>query len=315
MTEIITEYIGIDICKAHLDVAVDSSGEECQFTNDKKGHKALVKWLGKMPVKCIIFEATGPYHLGLERCLGEHGLAFSKVNPRQARRFAEATGKLVKTDRVDARMLARFGQLLKPSHSTVKSQVVEELGELVSARRALVRGRTAAKNRQHNLRSALLKRQATQRLKQIENHIKAIDDQCHKLMRQDDRLSKRYDILYSIPGIGALTALIMLSEMPELGSMDKRQTAALAGLAPITRQSGAWKGKSFIRGGRANLRQALYMPALVAIRFNVELAAKYTAMTTAGKPAKVAITAIMRKIIITANALLRDNRKWSKITA
>ena len=307
--------IGIDISKALLDVAPYPGGEVHQFSNDKKGHKALVRWLGAFDVKLIVFEATGAYHRGLERFLGECGLPVAKLNPRHARRFAQATGKLAKTDCADALMLARFGALLEPSQTPAKSQALEELAQLVSARRSLVKDRTATKNRRHNLQSTLLKRQATQRLKQIEGHIKAIDSRCQELIAQDDRLTKRYVILNSIPGIGALTAIIMLSEMPELGLMDKRQTAALAGLAPITRQSGTWKGKSFIRGGRANLRQALYMPALVAIRFNDELAAKYLAMTKDGKPAKVAITTIMRKLIITANALLRDNRKWAKITA
>ncbi len=307
--------IGIDISKALLDVATFPDGQVKQFTNNKKGHKELVKWLASLHTKLIVFEATGAYHRGLERFLGEHGVAFSKVNPRQARQFAQATGKLVKTDRVDALMLARFGELLEPPHSASKSQTLEELNELVVARRALVKDRTAAKNRQHNLRSPLLKRQTKQRLKQIRKQIETIDARCMELVQSDRLLSKRYNILISIPGLGKLTAIIILSEMPELGSMDKRQTAALAGLAPITRQSGAWKGKSFIRGGRANLRQALYMPALVAIRFNEEMAQKYKSMTQAGKPAKVAITAIMRKLIITANSLLRDGRKWSKISA
>ena len=268
-----------------------------------------------MQVKLIVFESTGVYHRGLERLLGEHRLPFSKINPRQARRFAEAAGKLAKTDRADALMLARFGELLEPPHSASKSQTLEELNELLVARRALVKDRTATKNRQHNLRSPLLKRQTKQRLKQIRQQIETIDARCMELVQSDLLLSKRYNILISIPGLGALTAIIILSEMPELGTMDKRQTAALAGLAPIARQSGAWKGKSFIRGGRANLRQALYMPALVAIRFNDEMAQKYKSIPEAGKPAKVAITAIMRKLIITANSLLRDNRKWSKISA
>jgi len=307
--------IGIDISKALLDVATYPDGLFKQFTNNKKGHKELIKWLASLQTKLIVFEATGAYHRGLEHFLGEHGLPFSKINPRQARRFAEATGKLVKTDRVDALMLARFGELLEPPHSASKSQTLEELNELVGARRALVKDRTAAKNRQHNLRSPLLKRQTKHRLKQIKEQIKAIDARCMEMVQSDALLNKRYNILLSIPGLGALTAIIILSEMPELGTMDKRQTAALAGLAPVARQSGSWKGKSFIRGGRANLRQALYMPALVAIRFNEEMAQKYKSMTEAGKPAKVAITAIMRKLIITANSLLRDGRKWSKISA
>jgi len=307
--------IGIDISKALLDVATYPDGQIKQFTNNKKGHKALVKWFASLHTKLIVFEATGAYHRGLERFLAERGFAFSKVNPRQARRFAEATGKLAKTDRVDALMLARFGELLEPPHSASKSQTLDELDELLMARRALVKDRTAAKNRQHNLRSPLLKRQTKQRLKQVKQQIETIDVRCMELVQSDALLNKRYNILLSIPGLGALTAIIILSEMPELGTMDKRQTAALAGLAPVARQSGTWKGKSFIRGGRTNLRQALYMPALVAIRFNEEMAARYETMIKAGKPAKVAITAIMRKLIITANSLLRDDRKWSKISA
>ena len=307
--------IGIDISKALLDVATYPDGQIKQFTNNKKGHKALVKWFTSLLPKLIVFEATGAYHRGLERFLAERGFAFSKVNPRQARRFAEATGKLAKTDRVDALMLARFGKLLEPPHSASKSQTLDELDELLMARRALVKDRTAAKNRQHNLRSPLLKRQTKQRLKQVKQQIETIDVRCMELVQSDALLNKRYNILLSIPGLGALTAIIILSEMPELGTMDKRQTAALAGLAPVARQSGTWKGKSFIRGGRTNLRQALYMPALVAIRFNEEMAVRYETMIKAGKPAKVAITAIMRKLIITANSLLRDDRKWSKIRA
>ena len=312
MTEL---TIGIDISKALLDVATYPDGQYQQFTNDTKGHKAMVKWLGALNFKRIVFEATGAYHRGLEQFLDQRGYPFAKVNPRQARRFAEATGKLAKTDRVDSLMLARFGELLQPPHSESKSQTLVELAELQVARRGLIKDRTAAKNRQHNLVSPIIKRQVNRRLKQIEADIRTIDEACLTLVRADQQLHHRYDILVSIPGLGSLTAIIILAEMPELGNMDKRQTASLAGLAPITRQSGTWKGKSFIRGGRANLRQALYMPALVAIRFNQEMAAKYKTMTEAGKPAKVAITAIMRKLIITANSLLRDNRKWSKISA
>ena len=286
MVDTITGTIGIDISKALLDVATYPDGQFKQFTNNKKDHKELLKWFGTLQVKRIVFEATGAYHRGLERFLGEHRCPFAKINPRQARRFAKATGTLVKTDRVDALMLARFGELLEPPHSVSKSQTFAELDELVVARRALVKDKTAAKNRQHNLRSSLLKRQTKQRLKQIKDQIETIDARCMALVQSDVLSCKRYNILISIPGLGSLTAIIILSEMPELGTMDKRQTAALAGLAPVARQSGTWKGKSFIRGGRANLRQALYMPTLVAIRFNEEMADKYKSMKKAGNPPK-----------------------------
>jgi transposase len=192
--------IGIDISKALLDVATYPGDEYQQFANDTKGHKALVKWLSALNVKLIVFEATGAYHLGMERFLGNRGLPFSKVNPRQARRFAEATGKLAKTDRVDALMLAKFGKLLEPPHNESKSQTLVELAELVVMRRALIKDRTAAKNRQHNLVSSILKRQITRRLKQIEADIKVIDEACLALVKADQTLpSLQYPHLHSRP--------------------------------------------------------------------------------------------------------------------
>ncbi len=215
--------IGIDISKAKLDVATYPHGEVLQFTNDPTGHKALIKWLRAQRAILTAFEATGVYHRALERALCTAQLPFAKVNPRQARRFAEATGKLAKTDRVDALMLARFGALLKPSPGESKRQGVEALSELVAARHALVKDRAAAKTRMHNLLSSLLKRQTNQRLRAIEAHIAAIDAECRKLVEGDHELSRRLAILVSIPGLGEVTAFVMLAEMPELGTMDKRQ--------------------------------------------------------------------------------------------
>jgi transposase len=306
--------IGIDISKAHLDVATYPDGEVEQFTNNVKGHKQLARWLGRMDVQRITFEATGAYHRGLERFLGARSIPYSKINPRQARDFAKATGKRAKTDKVDALMLARFGAVLKPLLGTSKGQALETLVELVHARRALVKDRTATRNRIETLELTLLRQQAEQRLQQIKRQITVIEAACKTLIGADEILARRFAILVSIPGLGTITAIIMLAEMPELGTMDKGQTASLAGLAPIARQSGTWKGTSFIQGGRAYLRQALYMPALVACRFNDELKAKFDKMIANKKPTKVAITTIMRKLIITANALLRDNRKWTKLS-
>lgn len=312
MTDTIAQNVGIDISKAHLDVATFPDGEYCQFSNDNQGHKELGKWLLRFDFDRVVFEATGPYHRKLEQFLNAQQLVYAKVNPRQARRFAEATGKLVKTDRVDALMLARFGALLQPSETIGKTQSIEELSELVVARRALIKDRTAARNRLQCLTSSLLKQQVDLRLQQIKQDIKTIDLTCEKIIKSDDTLLGKAQIISSIPGIGPIATKTMLAEMPELGSMDKRQTASLAGLAPITRQSGKWSGKSYIRGGRANLRHALYMPALVAINHNKELKIVYQKMIAAGKPPKLAITAIMRRLIIIANALLRDQRKWTE---
>jgi transposase len=303
--------IGIDISKHRLDVHQHPERIIKQFDNDRKGHVKLIAWIAPKRPTRIIFEATGGYHRALEMALGKAALPAVKINPLQTRRFAEATGKRTKTDPVDAAMLAHFGAIMQPKIPPARDETIDSLGELQAARRALGKDRTAALNRAKGLTLALLKRQSQQHLNQIQTQIEAIDREQATILAANAILKSRSDILVSIPGFGAATAFALLIDMPELGSMDGKQAASLAGLAPVTRQSGNWHAKSFIQGGRANLRQAIYMPALVAIRFNPPLKAQYLALRAAGKPAKVAIVAIMRKLVVTANALLRDNRKWT----
>ena len=303
--------IGIDISKDRLDVYVHPEGASQQFTNDPAGHARLIAWVTPRRPTRLVFEATGAYHRGLQKALAKAGLPGVKVNPWQARRFAEATGRRAKTDPIDAAMLARFGVTLQPDIRPAPDPVIDGLAELLAARRALVKDRTAVLNRGKTLTLPLLKRHNLQRLKQIEAQIAEIDREQAALLAKQDTLKARFDILLSIPGLGAVSASAMLIDMPELGTMDAKKAASLGGLAPMTRQSGNWQGKSHIQGGRARLRQALYMPALVAIRFNPPLRATYLALRQAGKPAKVAIVAIMRKLLIIANALLRDNRRWT----
>jgi transposase len=301
--------IGVDISKDALDVHRLSDGASRRFKNDKAGYRTLVAWIGG-DVARVVFEPTGPYRRAFERALAKEGLPLVKVNPRQARRFAEATGKLAKTDRLDAALLARMGALLDLEARPVRGEILAELKELHIAREALVKDRTAAKNRAKALTLTLLKRHNTQRLKQIESQIASIEADIKARLEADPDLSRRFAILTSIPGISRLTAFALLIEMPELGTLEARQAASLAGLAPVARQSGRWTGRAFIRGGRASVRQALYMPALVAARFNPDLKAKYTQLVEAGKPAKVALTAIMRKSLVLANALLTTGRAW-----
>lgn len=306
----IAQNVGIDICKTTLDVHLHPAGSARQFTNDAHGIKSLIGWLGEYDIARIVFEPTGPYHHAFERRLGEADLPLAKVNPMQARRFAQAVGTHAKTDAIDAAMLARMGALLTPPVRPITAQAIDEMKELHIARLALVKDRTAAKNRDHACRAPLLKRHAAQRLAQIDRQIVAIDTALKARLQSEPELVARFDVLVSIPGIGALTAITMLIEMPELGQLDHKQVASLAGLAPQARDSGQHRGRRHIRGGRAILRQALYMPALVATRFNADMKAKYQALIAAGKPPKVAITAVMRKLIILANALLRANRTW-----
>ncbi|MER8596265.1 transposase [Mesorhizobium sp. M1182] len=309
------DTIGIDISKDHLDAHRLSDGASRRFANDSRGHKAFMSWLSPSrldpPGVRIVYEPTGPYHRAFERKLAAAGLALVKVNPRQARRFAEATGRIAKTDRLDAAMLARMGALLDLEARPVRSPILNDLKDLHMAREALVKNRTAARNRAKALTLPILKRHNAQQLRQIERQMAAVEKEITALIQSDPDLSRRFAILVSIPGVSAITAFALLIEMPELGTLGQGQAASLAGLAPVARQSGNWIGRAFIRGGRANVRQALYMPALVAMRFNPDLKAKYHQLTADGKASKLAITAIMRKLIILANALLRDNRTWT----
>lgn len=303
------DSIGVDISKDHLDVHRLSDGVSRRFANDSRGHRTLIGWLERPELR-IVYEPTGPYHRALEHRLAEAGFALVKVNPRQARRFAEATGRLAKTDRLDAAMLARMGVLLELEARPARGPTLNDLKDLRMAREALVKNRTAARNRAKNLTLPILKRHNAEQLRQIERQIAALENEIMALIKVDPDLARRFDILVSIPGVSAITAFALLIDMPELGTLDQAQVASLAGLAPVARQSGQWIGRAFIRGGRANVRRALYMPALVAIRFNPDLKAKYDRLKAAGKASKLAITAVMRKLIIIANALLRDGRIW-----
>ncbi len=313
MSDNLPQTIGIDISKASLDCHSHPAGAERQFANTAKGHKALIAWLRQWRVERIAYEATATYHRALEATLADWPCV--KLNPERARRFAQATGTLAKTDRIDAMLLARMAATLQPPIRPARSAQLTQMAELINARDGLVRDRTALKNREKNLTIALLKRQCRQRLGQIERHIEGLDDEIATLIAGDAVLARRRQILTSIAGVGTLTANQLIATMPELGNLDNKQAASLAGLAPVARQSGQWKGKSFIRGGRANVRQALYMPALVAARFNPDLKAKYQQLVTAGKPPKIAITAVMRKLVVTANALLKADRCWQQSIA
>jgi transposase len=312
MEKMTNSTIGIDVSKDHLDAHRLPDGAAKQFSNDAAGHKTLIRWIKVIPTDRIVFEATGLYSRAMELALTSAGLPAIKVNPRQARRFAEAIGTLPKTDAVDAAMLARMGKALELSPRPTQSRNILYLKELLLARRSLIKDMTAAKNRQKIGALPLVKKLIDRRIKQIDADIVTIDAEVAELIAQGAELAKRAAILTSIPGIGDLTATILLIEMPELGSIDAKQAASLAGLAPMTQASGTWKGKDHIRGGRAILRNALYMSALVAARFNPDLKRLHQRLTDAGKPPKVAITAVMRKLVVFANALLQKGRQWGQ---
>ena len=305
-----TNYsIGVDISKATLDVHRPKDGATARFSNDKAGFGALKAWLKGYEIARIVYEPTGPYHRDFELAL-EADFPLVKVNPLQARRFAQSLGTRAKTDAVDARMLAMMGEVFSLEPQAPISVNQRDLKELHIARLALLKDRTRTLNRQKTLTMSLLKRQVKARLKQLETQIAQVDEEIRTRLQSAPETARATEIICSIPGLSKVSAAALLIEMPELGTLSKKQAASLAGLAPMTRQSGQWRSKSFIQGGRKFLREALYMPALVAVRFNPDMKVKYQDLKKAGKPSKLALTAIMRKLIILVNTLIREDRKW-----
>ena len=305
-----TEYtIGIDISKTHLDAFRLEDQTAKRFDNAPRGFQALIKWLGATPVARIVFESTGPYHRAFETALsGKFPLV--KINPLQARRLAQVCGTRAKTDAIDARILARMGAALALEPDTPILENLEDLRELQVARTSLVKERTRLRNRGHVQINAVLKRQTKTRLALVERQIAELNAEIAKHIAEDQAMARKREILCSVPGLGPIAAALILTFLPEIGTLDRKQSGSLAGLVPYNRESGQWKGKSFISGGRKPLRDALYMPALVAMRFNPDLKAKYNALREAGKPAKVAIVALMRKLIELANTLVKADRLW-----
>lgn len=304
------DIIGIDISKDRLDAFRLSDRQPNSFGNDKAGFKSLLKWIGNAEGLRIVYEPTGPYHRGMEEALAMAGHALVKVNPRQPRRFAEATGTQAKTDRVDARLLARMGLALDLPPRPVRGELMNELSELHFARLALIKDQTAAGNRADTAAIGLIRRQAKARLAIIEKQLAEIDEAIAARIADDPVLATHLDIMTSIPGIGAVTACMLLIEMPELGTLEPKHSAGLAGLAPFTRRSGKWKGKEMIRGGRASLRRDLHAGTRRG-PLQPDLKCKYQQLIDNGKAPKLAIAAVMRKLVLLANALLRDGRKWA----
>ena len=301
--------VGIDISKTHLDTYMAPAGKAARFTNDAAGFNALLAWIDQ-PVRSVVYEPTGPWHRAFEEALLKAGLPLARANPLQARRFAQAMGQRAKTDAVDARVLAQMGTALHLRPTEASPPTRRALDELQVARDALGHGphrRTEPPAAPSTSAAEAAEQDAAV---QIDRHLAAVDAEIGKRLAEDVVLARRTEILTSIPGVSNITAAGLLTHMPELGRLDAKAVASLAGLAPVTRQSGAWQGRSFIQGGRPRVRRLLYMPALAAIRCNPDLRAKYRQLRGQGKPPKVALTAVMRKLLLLANALLEQNRSW-----
>jgi transposase len=256
-------------------------------------------------------EATGRYHRAAHIHLHGAGFQVSVVNPYRSRRFADVMGRLAKTDRIDAEVLARFGATIGPAATAPPSEVLTAIIELTVARRQIVQERIRLEHQKENVVSALIQSQIDARIVLCTRRCKELDAELLDLIRSEPRVARRFEILISIRGIGPTTAATLIAEMSELGSANAAQIAALAGVAPMNRDSGLHRGRRMIRGGRMGARNALYMTAIVAIRWNDGLKAFYDRLRAAGKSFKIAITAVMRKLLVLANSLVRENRLWS----
>ena len=305
--------VGIDVSKATLDVARSDVHEVRTFANDERGIAQLVKMLQPLSPTMIVIEATGWLEQPVIAALLDAACAVARVNPRQVRHLAKALGIEAKTDPIDARVLVAFARHATPRLLEKRSKTSEELEALVTCRRQLLKTRTEQTNRLGTTRTKPARRAIEAVLKMIDQQVAKLDEQIRKMIDHDDDLSRSDRILQSAPGVGAVLSATLLCELTELGSIDRRQVGALVGVAPFNRDSGRWRGKRSIRGGRASVRNTLYMATLSAIRFNPVIRRFAERLKAAGKCNKVVIIAAMRKLLTILNAMLRDQLECSQL--
>lgn len=307
------QVMGIDVSKAALDVAVLPSGEVLQFANDANGIDDLTKTLKSAAVDLVVMEATGGYETAVATALVGAGLRVAVVNPRQIRDFAKASGRLAKNDRIDAQVIAAFGQAIEPEIVRLPDEEARKLEELLVRRRQLVAMRVQEMNRLGLMQGAMRKR--------IKSHIDWLEKEIAKLdvditagLRSSPAWRAKDELLRSFKGVGPVTSSTLVVELPELGQLDRRAIAALVGLAPFNRDSGVMRGRRSIYGGRSHLRTLLYMAATTAIRSNPVIRAFYERLKARGKPHKVAMVACMRKMLTILNAMVRQSTPWTPET-
>ena len=304
-------FVGIDVSKKRLDVAVRPEGRRWELDNDEKGIRLLVGSLKELPSEVIIAEATGGLEIPLVSALAEAELPIVVVNPRQVRDFAKAVGQLAKTDKIDAEVLAHFGEALRPEVRPVKSRQLQELSALVSRRRQLVDMLTMEKNR---LASAPkeIRKDIKAHIAWLEKRLKDVDGKLSQAVKSCPAWREQDEIMRSVPGVGPVFSSSLLANVPELGKLNRRQIAALIGVAPLNRDSGQHSGTRIVWGGRANVRSVLYMATVAAMRSNPVIKSFYQRLIGAGKKFKVAITACMRKLLTIINAMVRSGTRWQQ---
>ena len=305
-----TPTLGIDVAKAHLDVAVSNRTQVRRFANTSAGHRKLLAYAQRQAPAVSVVEATGGYERGVLAVLSQAGLAVCRVNPRQARDFAKASGQLAKTDALDAHVLAEMGLRLCLPRYQPPAPEQAKLQALLSRRRALVKMRSAEAVRAAQASEPAVRDSIERLMAGLDEELAHVQTLIQSQLRSTESMQAGCQRLSQIPGIGTTTAISLLSELPELGRLDRKAIAKLAGVAPLNCDSGTYRGQRRVWGGRAHARSALYMAALVASRHNPVLWALYRRLTERGKPAKVALVACMRKLLTIANAMLRDHSAW-----
>ncbi len=310
-----TCFVGIDVAKATLDVAVRPGGERWSAPSDEAGIGALVARLQPLAPALIVLEATGGFETATVAAMAAAGLAIVVANPRQVRDFARATGQLAKTDVLDAQVLALFAERVRPEPRPLPDAAVQALDALLTRRRQLLEMLTAEKNRLGFATAAAVRRDLTQHIHWLERRLRDVDGALEQAIHTSPVWRAKEDLLRSVPGVGPVVSRTLLGELPELGTLTHKQIAALVGVAPRACDSGTLRGKRMVWGGRAPVRAALYMAALVAARRNPVIRTFYARLRAAGKPAKVALVACMRKLLTILNAILRTGTPWRPVGA
>ncbi len=306
------KFVGIDISKDSLDVCIDPGAEALHVAYDHKGIEAICQRLKTESPTLIVVEATGGLEMRLASELAALGLSIAVINPRQARDFAKATGQLAKTDRVDAAILAAFAKAIRPQVRALKDAETRALDDLVSRRRQLIAMRVQETLRLGTAASKPMQKSLNAHIAWLDKQITEIDTDLTQRLHDSDVWRTKDDLLRGIPGVGVVTSQTMIAKCPELGTHNRREIAALIGVAPLANDSGKHRGKRFVWGGRADVRAVLYMAAISAIRFNTKIKAFAERLKLTGKPAKVVIVACMRKLLTIMNAMLKNNACWEQ---
>ena len=309
------KFIGIDVSKRWLDVAVFGDGAELRVANDEAGIAGLIRELTQVEPDRVVIEATGGYEKALDRALRQNGISMAVVNPRQVRDFARATGRLAKTDRIDAQVLAQFASVLKPEPRQAKDEAESELSALVRRRCQLTSLLTMEKNRKKQATNPVVLAGLERTMRCLRQELAELNREIDRLIKATPHLQERSRLYQTVPGVGPRTASTLLAELPELGRLNRKQVASLVGVAPLNWDSGVFRGKRAIWGGRSQVRSSLYMSALVASAHNPVLRAFYRRLVQAGKAKKLALIACMRKLLTILNTMAAYSTPWNPLSA